>query len=412
MIFKGKYTTAETKTDLLEGSLISQIYEFINNPVFENPIKIMPDCHAGIGSCVGFTMAMGDKINPQIIGDDIGCGMFSVKMGFDITDELSLAEIDRKIREAVPMGFSTNGNDENFKSYFNFKEISKRLKRNYDSRDFFGKILANKKIKNRVKNSIGSLGGGNHFIEIGKDEDGYFWITVHTGSRNFGKVICDYHTEIAKKYASDSYKEKYKSAVEKIKAEFPKKEWEKEIKKISIPKPNEFYLEGKLKDEYLRDMQVAQYYAEINRKVIMTKILNVFDKYNIIDEIETVHNYINFDDNIIRKGAISAHKGELVVIPWNMRDGLIIAKGKGNADWNYSAPHGAGRKMSRGKAKAEIDLETFKEQMEGIYSSSVCQSTLDEAPDAYKDYEIVKNEIQDTVEIIHTVKPVLNIKSC
>jgi RNA-splicing ligase RtcB len=246
MIFKGKYTIAETKTDLLEESLVSQIHKFINNPVFKNPIKIMPDCHAGVGSCVGFTMEMGDKINPQTIGVDIGCGMLSVKMGFDITDEMSYSEIDRKIREVVPMGFDVNENDENFKAYFNFKEISKRLKRNYDSRDFFGKILANKKIRNRVKNSIGSLGGGNHFIEIGVDEEGYFWITVHTGSRNFGKVVCDYYTDLAKKYASDSYDEKYKSAVEKIKSDFPKNEWEDEIKKISIPKANEFYLEGKL----------------------------------------------------------------------------------------------------------------------------------------------------------------------
>jgi RNA-splicing ligase RtcB len=419
---KGKYTSADVMIDDIEENCYKQINQFVNNVAMTNPIKIMPDCHAGKGSCIGFTMAFGDKLNPEIIGVDVGCGMLSLKLSKHI-DAKDLEDIDRKIREAVPMGTNTNNTDNDFKKSFDFKEVTKRLQREVTYRGEFTEMQFNHMIEKfgckigRIKSSIGSLGGGNHFIEIGKDEDGNYWLTIHTGSRNLGKQVCEYHTNVAKTIVKDQITNEYQSAINDIKQNCDKSTWEDNFKQLKAiygrndsRNQDNYYLKDDHLIDYLEDMIVAQYYAEVNRSVIASKILEILNA-KVDEKVESVHNYLDFDDNIIRKGAISSYEGQKLIIPWNMRDGLIIGKGKSNPDWNYSAPHGAGRVLSRSAAKRSIELDDFKGQMEGIYSTSVCSSTLDEAPDAYKDYQVIKNAIGPTVEILHTVKPILNIKA-
>ena len=420
---KGKYTTATVMIDEIEENCYKQILQFVNNVAFTNPIKIMPDCHAGKGSCIGFTMRRTNKLNPEIVGVDIGCGMLSVRLPKDV-DLSNLGKIDSNIRRLIPMGTAVNSNNIAFKKYFSFNELSKKLGHvNFTQIDF--NFLCDKLGCDvaRIEKGVSSAGGGNHFQEIGVDENGDYWLTIHTGSRNFGKQVCDYHVNIAKTVVKEKLSKEYTLKLEHIKKSFPKSSWETEIKKLKTEygrndsnNQSNYFLQGKYLTDYLNDMIIAQYYAEVNRKAIAFNILlNVFnlneEDLHTLELIESVHNYLNFEDGIIRKGAISAYKGEKLIIPWNMRDGLIIGEGKSNPDWNYSAPHGAGRVLSRSAAKRELSIDDFKEQMKGIYSTSICNSTLDEAPDSYKDYQVIKDAIEPTVEILHTVKPILNIKA-
>ena len=259
----------------------------------------------------------------------------------------------------------------------------------------------------------------NHFIEFGRDENDNVWITIHTGSRNLGQQICKYHTNVAKDYVNKLTNTfNIKDEIEKIKndksinsSEYQKLFADLKLKHKSISDvSNDIYLEGSDLEDYLIDMVIGQVYAETNRREMMKRILDNFN-FCVIDEIESVHNYIDFEDNMIRKGAIRAHKNEKLIIPWNMSDGLIIGIGRSNPDWNYSAPHGAGRVMSRSQAKRELSMEVFKEQMKDIYSTSVVESTIDEAPNVYKNHNMIEDAIIDTVEILHNVKPIINIKS-
>ncbi|HEY8362121.1 MAG TPA: RtcB family protein [Tissierellaceae bacterium] len=368
MELKGTYGTAKVFTDNIESGAKEQIIKLLNQDFIEGTrIRIMPDVHQGVGCVIGFTADMGNKVIPNIVGVDIGCGILTVELGNIKIDFQTLDEI---IYNKIPAGNKVHNNEkckfdklEELYCYRNLKEI-KRLRR-----------------------SIGTLGGGNHFIEVDVDENNNKYLTIHSGSRNLGKQVAEIYQKMAVNLCSEGSKTKY---------------------------PKDLcFLTGAYREKYLHDMKICQEYASLNRKtiaeIIITSLLKkTLDEFNYF---ETVHNYIDFRDNIIRKGAISAYKGEKVIIPINMRDGSIIAVGKGNPDWNYSAPHGAGRIMSRNMAKDELTLEKFKKSMEGIYSTSINKHTLDEAPFAYKSMEEIIENIKDTVDIIKIIKPIYNFKA-
>ena len=362
---KGKYNQANVMIDTVDETTRSQIQGFVNNPSFQNSyIAIMPDCHAGAGSCIGFTMQMNDRIIPDVVGVDIGCGMLSRK--FDI-ESFDIPAFDVFIKENIPSGFSIND-----KAYTGF--------------DFFLKVV--RKIGmdgGRAIRSIGTLGGGNHFIEAGYGADGKLWVTIHSGSRNFGLQIAKYHgikaKEICAKWGADTQ---------------------------GIP----FLLvdseEGR---DYIADQLIGSQYASINRETMMNKLEKFFRKAPV-DSIESRHNFID-ETGMIRKGATPAHEGQRVIIPFNMRDGLALCVGKGSKKYNFSAPHGAGRILSRSKAKAILDVEYFQEDMKqsGVYTTTANAGTLDESPDAYKDMSIILDNIKETVDVIEMVKPVYNFEA-
>lgn len=376
LFYKGKYNHAKVFIDTIDEETVKQIYQFLNNPAFQNSqIRIMPDCHSGKGAVVGFTMTLNNYVIPNIVGVDIGCGMGMVPLG-DI--DIDLKELDKFIHENIPAGFAINGDTKFWKKLsmtFYYPEID-RIK------------LISEKIEQsvNVEKSLGSLGGGNHFIEVDVDERGNKYLIVHSGSRNFGLKVCEYHQKQAKNLMNEMFiGDAYKNL--------------------------EFLPMDKGGEDYLKDMRWVQKYAEYNREVILTKIMNFYFKKIPIQISNCIHNYIDMDQKIIRKGAISAKWGEEVIIPLNMRDGVILGVGKGNPDWNYSAPHGAGRILSRKKAKAEIKLEDYKASMEGIYTTCVSDSTIDESAFAYKDKQLIIDAIQETVEIKRVIKPIYNFKA-
>ena len=402
MILNGKYNSAEVFTDNIDNTTISQIIELCNQKFTEDSsIKIMPDCHAGAGCTIGTTMTITDKVVPNLVGVDIGCGMATIKV-----EDLSFEKLDEVINTHIPHGFSVHD-----------KSQESILKKE------FGIDLNNLKCNinyQRAFYSLGTLGGGNHFIEVDKSEDGTLYLTVHTGSRNLGKQIADYYQKEAITYCKNKYTDHKNAIIETYKALGKSNEISQVLSTIvKCPTEDLCYLEGDLLKDYLHDMDLAQKYSAANRLMILTNIISFYYgtdfkkvlKYTKENIIECIHNYIDMDSMILRKGAISANKGEKVIIPINMRDGIILGVGKGNKDWNYSAPHGAGRVLSRGQAKSTISIEEFEESMEGIYTTCVGQSTLDEAPQAYKPIEDILNYIGDTIEDIQIIKPVYNFKS-
>lgn len=427
MELKGKYANAIVYNDLVEATCISQILGLLNHPLSENSNpRFMPDLHAGKGCVIGYTAILppDGKVVPNLIGVDKGCGVYTICLGFlaDIGEKFD--KLDRFIRNEIPSGFKSNERtnqdlEEIFRKglasnglYANIrdfdvalKEVCKRQDQSYDA----------------VMRQIGTLGGGNHFIEVGLDEENRLWLTIHSGSRHFGNISCLFHQKKAQNKYLGLDDETFRAKVEEIKRTKHGKGIEAAIQRLRSEarkggkKPNGLeWLEGKDRETYIHDLKVAQLYAKLNRHTMAYAIVNGFYKLDIfsLKRIESVHNYINFEDNIVRKGAISAHIGEEVVIPFNMRDGLIIGIGKGNPDWNFSAPHGSGRKMSRSAAKG-LDLAHFEKVMKdaGIWSTSIGKDTLDESPMAYKNTEDIVALLGPTVEIKHRVKPIYNFKS-
>ena len=378
-IVKGKYNQAKVFSQNRDQTAVSQIAEICSNAAYKNSkIRIMPDYHPGLGSVIGFTATLENRIIPNTVGVDINCGMHTSKLG-DI--EINFRLLDNFIRSSIPHGFKHN------------KMISADL-----SEQLIKKVTAvSEKLgldADEQLKGIGSLGGGNHFIEINKSNDGDKYLVIHSGSRNFGLQVCRYHQQRAYQYCSNKYK-KIKDL--KLKEEY------------NLNKSNSF-LEGEMAAAYYQDMKIAQIYADRNREIIAQKILDFLDLKKA-ESFQTRHNYINFKDQIIRKGAVSAHQGEKILIPLNMRDGSILAEGLGNEDWNYSAPHGAGRLMSRTQAKNELSLREFKKQMRNVYSSSVKKSTIDESPAAYKSPTEILLSVKDSIKIIEILKPLYNFKS-
>ncbi|MGL5152949.1 MAG: RtcB family protein [Clostridium sp.] len=400
----GKYTKAKVFTDNIEQEAISQIYNLCNQSFTEGcSVCIMPDCHAGAGCVIGFTANLGDKVIPNIVGVDIGCGMLTVELG---NIELNLQEIDETIRKYIPSGVSTH----------------ERIKRKFHRIEEL-KCYRELKDMKRIERSVGTLGGGNHFIEIDCDNNLNKYLIIHSGSRNLGKQVAEYYQKLAIDMCKGM--EEYYSNKEKIIEEYKKKGKRKDIQEvlkklkskydgISPKFPKELcFLTGKYREDYLHDMKICQEYASENRKTMAEIILQKSFNSSLLEfkSFETIHNYINFEDNIIRKGSISAKKGERLLIPINMRDGSILCYGKGNEEWNNSAPHGAGRIMSRSRAREVVDIEEYEKSMEGIFTSSVNYRTIDEAPMVYKPMEEILNNIHETVEDIKVIKPIYNFKA-
>ena len=388
-------------TDHVDFKALEQIYTLAKLPAFSDcKIRIMPDVHAGVGCVIGFTANLGDKVIPNIVGVDIGCGMLTVELG-DI--DIDLEKLDRIIREYVPSGFDVHKGRKS--KYPDIQEL-------YCYRDL--------KDTKRLERSIGTLGGGNHFIEVDVDSKGNKYLIIHTGSRNLGKQVAEYYQNLAVELmqGKDVLYEKQKALIAEYKATGRKSEIQQAIQDLHrkfnpdpLNMPKELaYLTGKYRDMYIHDMRICQEFACANRIYIAYIICEEMDIL-IKNWFETVHNYIDMASNIVRKGAISAKNGEKLLIPINMRDGCIIGIGKGNEDWNESAPHGAGRIMSRSEAKECIDMEEYKESMSGIYTTSVNPGTIDEAPQAYKPIEDIVSKIGDTVEIIEIIKPIYNFKA-
>jgi len=369
---KGKYNTAKVFTDNLESEAMAQILELCNQEfVKDSIIRIMPDAHAGAGCTIGTTMTISDKIVPNLVGVDIGCGMETIKLK---QKEIDFEKLDRIIYDHIPSGFDIRKKQHKYVENINFDSLACKKHVNLE----------------RARLSIGTLGGGNHFIEVNEDSNGALYLVVHSGSRHLGKQVAEYYQELAYKELTD---------INRLKAAIP----------VKISKQLA-YVQGESYYNYLHDMKIVQQYAVYNRKAIVDEIINRMG-FEIEEQFTTIHNYIDLDSMILRKGAISARKGERVLIPINMRDGSLICIGKGNKDWNYSAPHGAGRLMSRREAKRTISLEEFKKTMEGIYTTTVNRSTLDECALAYKPMDEIIDNIQDTVEIIDIIKPVYNFKA-
>lgn len=399
-------------TDNIEQEAIDQINTLMEQPAFSNcKVRIMPDVHAGAGCVIGFTADLGDKVIPNIVGVDIGCGMLTAELGrIDKSDnsiveyvtDIDYEKLDNVIRTCIPSGRNVH-EDTNYA----FSELKN--------------LRCYSKLKNVdwLERSMGTLGGGNHFIEIDEGFEGRKYLVIHTGSRNLGKQVADYYQNLAvelmigkNKLASEQdkliaeYKDQGRSSEIQDAVKELRNTWRKKTNDI----PKELcYLTGKNRDDYINDMKICQRFAKKNRLMIALIIMFRMG-WCAIDLFETVHNYID-DSNMIRKGAISAKNGEVVLIPINMRDGCIIGVGKGNEDWNYSAPHGAGRIMSRNKARESISMESFRESMNGIYTTSVCESTIDESPMAYKPMDEIIENIKDTVDISEIIKPVYNFKA-
>lgn len=370
MILQGSINKAKIFTHNIEENTIGQIIGMLNEPITKNTtVAIMPDVHYGKGSTVGTTIKLPDnrkdwKVCPNVVGIDIGCSMRAIRL--DITD-VDLERLDDVVTKEI-----ITGRKHLSKPLCNVKEIKALLSK-------LSFKLTNEQISQAI-HSCGTLGGGNHYVELGKSQDQQYWLTVHSGSRTLGIVVAAHHSNIALTQNSD------------------------------VKNKNFSYLEGDLLQDYLNDLDIAQKFSTISRKIMLYKIAEKMN-WKIIDEFESMHNYIDLEQGIIRKGATSAQSGERLIIPLNMRDGSIFATGKGNPEWNFSAPHGAGRKLSRGVAKNFISLDEYRETMKGIYSTSITQSTLDESPFAYKESQEIIDAIADTVTIDMLVKPIYNFKA-
>ncbi len=377
----------------IEEGALQQIRELADfEPYRDSKIRIMPDCHAGIGCTIGTTMTIKDKVTPNLVGVDIGCGMLTIKLK---EESINFEKFDKMIRRNIPSG----------------KAVHKRPKANFD----FSKLRCKGEVDmERALKSIGTLGGGNHFIEIDKNDKNELYLVIHSGSRHIGNETARLYQKRAVETLNKQSKN-IDSIISKLKAQNRHSEIQKVIKKakagtVSQLQKNLAYIEGNLFDDYMNDMQIMQHYASVNRR-IMAGIIIENAGLTETESFETIHNYIDFNRMILRKGAVSAEKGEKLLIPLNMRDGSLICTGKGDPDWNYSAPHGAGRLMSRTEAKNKLDLSDFQQQMHGIFTTSVSKSTIDEAPGAYKPMEEIIEQIDGTVEIVDIIKPVYNFKA-
>lgn len=400
---KGKYNTVKVFTDVIDETSLKQIQLLCNQEFTAGEkIRLMPDVHAGAGCTIGTTVTIKDKIVPNLVGVDIGCGMETlvIHKDSDVAKNFSGAVLDKIIRKNIPCGFDIRKKPHDFVSEVEWDKVK-------------GKFT-----KNRAILSLGTLGGGNHFIEADKDVEGNLYIVVHSGSRHAGLEIAEYYQEMAWNQLNQKTKADLDAMIAELKATGRQSEIEeKRIEmnaqiKTAIPK-DLAYVSGYLFDDYINDMKIMQHFAALNRKAMIDSIsigLRI-KKEDLIEQFTTIHNYIDIENMILRKGAVSAKKGEKLLIPINMRDGSLVCIGKGNEDWNCSAPHGAGRVMSRMKAKRQLSMEEFKAQMSGIYSTTVSKATLDEAPMAYKTMDDIVNNINPTAHIEKIIKPIFNFKA-
>ena len=394
---KGKYNEAKIFTDIVDSASIAQVQELCNQEFTTGSrIRLMPDIHAGAGCTVGTTMTITDKAVPNLVGVDIGCGMETIRIR---ESHLELQKLDKLIYEKIPSGFSIRS-----KAHKYHREVP------------LSELCCAKQVDLlRAEKSIGTLGGGNHFIEVDRDEDGNLYIVVHSGSRHLGVEVANYYQEMGYKVLNGTDDASIQVLIAQMKAEGRDKEIQKELKKLknlkqtNIPKALA-YVSGAWFDRYIHDMKIVQEFAMLNRQAMMDEIVKGM-KLHVEEQFTTIHNYIDTDQMILRKGAVSAQAGEKLLIPINMRDGSLLCVGKGNEDWNCSAPHGAGRLMSRADAKQSFTVSEFKKQMADIYTTSVSKATLDECPMAYKDMESILNNIGPTAEVVKIIRPIYNFKA-
>ena len=409
IVIKGKHTDAKIYATLIEDGVIEQLQSIVDAPFAEGEdIRVMPDCHVGASVCIGFTSTIRNgKVCPFHVGVDISCGMLTVKLG---KMDINLPRFDEIVNASIPAGHEVHEG-----RIIRFPELQKL------------KCYRSLKDTKRIERSIGTLGGGNHFIELDRASDGAVYLVIHTGSRNLGKQIAEYYQEradqvvnhdmgdyyrkrdeIISSYKAEGRRGEIQKALEILKAEYQEKN-------LNIVQKDLAWLEGQDFEDYLHDSAIAANYAHLNRMTIADLIIKAYfgKKYSINDfeHFETVHNYIDLDDMMIRKGAISAHEGEKVLIPISMKDGALICLGKGNPEYNMSAPHGAGRRLSRNVAFEKLSMDEFKRQMKGIYSTSIDESTLDESPMAYKGIDDILPMLEGTCTIIEHIRPVYSFKA-
>ena len=397
MEIKGKFATAICYAKEIEDGAAEQIRTMCDQKFTEGcRVRIMPDVHAGKGCTIGTTMTIRGKAVPNVVGVDIGCGMYTTKLG---NKRVDFARVD-EICHWIPSGMNVW---ESRREPFDLEQLR-----------CFSKL----KQKTWLKNSLGTLGGGNHFIEIDQSEDGTYWLVIHSGSRNLGKQVCEYYQQLAVDIAEgkEAYMESSPELIEQLKAEGRQQEIQKELDALRLrlnhkTAPDSLcHLEGQHLEDYLHDVKICQEFAVRNREIMAGLILKKTGMIGL-ESFHTVHNYIDTDEMILRKGAIAAHAGERVLIPINMRDGSIIAIGRGNEEWNYSAPHGVGRIMSRKTARDTLSLDDYRAAMKGIYTTTATQETIDEAPMAYKRMEDIIDAVREAVDIVEIIRPVYNFKA-
>lgn len=396
---KGEYNTARVYTDVVEEVALAQIESLCNQEYVKGlRIRVMPDVHAGAGCTIGTTMTIRDAVVPNLVGVDIGCGMETARLR---NRHLELEKLDKLIYEKIPSGYGV-------------RDTAHRLNDEIDLNELRCRKEARLNLERAVR-SLGTLGGGNHFIEVDKDEEGELYLVIHSGSRHLGLEVAGFYQDQAYRKLNGNTREDEKALIAAYRAEGREKEIEKALKKLKkqvrteIPKALA-YLSGALMEDYIHDMHIVQRFAMLNRKAMMDELVRGM-KLKVEEEFTTIHNYIDTESMILRKGAVSAKAGEKLLIPVNMRDGSLICVGKGNEEWNFSAPHGAGRLMSRTQAKKTWTVSEFKKQMKGIYTTSVNAATLDECPMAYKGMEDIVRNIGETAEIVKVIRPVYNFKA-
>lgn len=394
---KGNYTTAKVFTDTIEEVAVAQIRQLCDMAYTGgSKIRVMPDVHAGAGCTIGTTMTITDKVVPNLVGVDIGCGMETVQIA---EKHIELDKLDKLIYDRIPSGMNIRKTFHKYNDEIELDQLRCRDKVNLD----------------RAAKSIGTLGGGNHFIEVDKDEEGNLFLVVHSGSRHLGKEVATLYQELGYQRLNKNDQTSVNELIAEYKVQGRDKEIQEAIKELKkqvltgIPHALA-YVEEDLFEDYIHDMRIVQRFAELNRKAMIDEIMKGM-KLEVVEQFTTIHNYIDTESMILRKGAVSAQDGEKLLIPINMRDGSLVCIGKGNEDWNYSAPHGAGRLMSRTQARNTFNVSEFKKQMQDIYTTSVSKDTLDECPMAYKDMRDIVDNIGPTADIVKIIKPIYNFKA-
>jgi RNA-splicing ligase RtcB len=394
---KGEHSSAKVFTDKIEETARAQIKQLCDMEYSEgSKIRIMPDVHTGAGCTIGTTMTISKKVVPNLVGVDIGCGMETIQIAEKHVD---LEKLDKLIYDKIPSGMNIRDQLHQYNDEIDLRELCCKDKVHMD----------------RAKRSIGTLGGGNHFIEVDRDEEGNLYIVIHSGSRYLGKEVATLYQNMGYERLNKNDHNSVNERIKELKSQGREKEIQKTIneikKQILTTIPHSLaYVEEDLFEDYLHDMYLVQHFAKLNRKAMMDEIIRGM-KFNVIEQFTTIHNYIDREAMVLRKGAVSAKLGEKLLIPINMRDGSLICIGKGNEDWNNSAPHGAGRLMSRKKARNTFTVSEFRNQMKHIYTTSVNEGTLDECPMAYKAMEDIVDHIKPTADIVKVIKPIYNFKA-
>lgn len=398
LTINGKHNAAIVYAGNIEDTAHEQLEAVCDAPYLADcKVRVMPDVHAGKGCTIGTTMTIHGKVVPNMVGVDIGCGMYTVKLE---DKSIDFNELDATIRKHIPSGRAVRSDVHQFAEQVDLNKLQMASMCDID----------------RAYRSIGSLGGGNHFIEVDKDNDGHLYLVIHSGSRHLGVQVADYYQDAAYWQLSGKKKQNINAVIAELKAQGRHKEISEIVKKLKVDLteseiPRDMaYVSGLLFDDYIHDMRITQHFAMLNRKAMADEIIRNM-RLTVADEFTTIHNYIDTDAMILRKGAVSAKAGEQLLIPINMRDGSLLCVGKGNPDWNQSAPHGAGRLMSRKKAKEKLDLGDYRDAMSGIFSTCINNGTLDEAPMAYKSMDAILKHIAPTVNVVKVIKPVFNFKA-